>query len=464
MNHKAMTEGAPWRLILRFVLPVLAGALLQQLYNTVDAIVVGNFSGEAALSAVGTTGSLTFMFLAVAMGLSAGNGVIVAQFYGAGEQKQVRNNAAAGILFLMLLGVGASLLGILVARPAFVYIVNVQESYMELTLIYFRIYAIGLVFQFGYNIFASVLRAVGDSAATLYFLLITSILNIVLDLAFTVGMRKGVAGAAWATVISQGAAALLTFLYIYMKIPLLRPLKTDWYLNKGESRKQMQVGVPMALQFAITASGTMIMQTSINLFGSTAISAFTAASKVQNLFTQGIVSMGVSMTTYAGQNYGAQKIRRIREGVFKAMLILAAYSVAAAAAEILFLPQFSRLFFAGDVDMAAMLKWEYPYIYVSVAFFIPLCMIFINRNTMQGCGYSLLPMLCGVVELAARFIMAYISMAKHSYALAVAGDAAAWVAAGIFSMFSFFHVIRRIEKKLGEPVRNKEAEIDRHGV
>lgn len=298
----------------------------------------------------------------------------------------------------------------------------------------------------------------------LYFLIFSACLNIVLDLAFTVGMRKGVAGAAWATVISQGAAALLTFLYIYMKIPLLRPLKTDWYLDKGESRKQMQVGVPMALQFAITASGTMIMQTSINLFGSTAISAFTAASKVQNLFTQGIVSMGVSMTTYAGQNYGAQKIRRIREGVFKAMLILAAYSVAAAAAEILFLPQFSRLFFAGDVDMAAMLKWEYPYIYVSVAFFIPLCMIFINRNTMQGCGYSLLPMLCGVVELAARFIMAYISMAKHSYALAVAGDAAAWVAAGIFSMFSFFHVIRRIEKKLGEPVRNKEAEIDRHGV
>ena len=142
MNHKAMTEGTPWKLILRFALPVLAGALLQQLYNTVDAIVVGNFSGEAALSAVGTTGSFAFMFLAVAMGLSAGNGVIVAQFYGAGDQKQVRNNAAAGILFLMVLGVAASLLGVLVARPAFVYIVNVQESYLELTLTYFRIYAL----------------------------------------------------------------------------------------------------------------------------------------------------------------------------------------------------------------------------------------------------------------------------------------------------------------------------------
>lgn len=458
-----MTEGSIIPKLLRFVLPVFLGNVFQQFYNMVDTIIVGRYVSAKALAAVGSTGTIMFLILGFATGLTGGFTVITSQAYGAGDERKVRHSVANGIILSIFVTIVMTAVSLLSMKPL-LRLMNTPEDIFQDAYTYISIICVGCAASIFYNLFTSYLRSVGNSQVPLYFLIFSACLNIVLDLAFTVGMRKGVAGAAWATVISQGAAALLTFLYIYMKIPLLRPLKTDWYLDKGESRKQMQVGVPMALQFAITASGTMIMQTSINLFGSTAISAFTAASKVQNLFTQGIVSMGVSMTTYAGQNYGAQKIRRIREGVFKAMLILAAYSVAAAAAEILFLPQFSRLFFAGDVDMAAMLKWEYPYIYVSVAFFIPLCMIFINRNTMQGCGYSLLPMLCGVIELAARFIMAYISMAKHSYALAVAGDAAAWVAAGIFSMFSFFHVIRRIEKKLGEPVRNKEAEIDRHGV
>ena len=153
MIGKSMTEGTPWKHILRFAMPVLAGSLLQQLYNTVDAIVVGRFAGEAALSAVGTTGSFAFLFLAVALGFSAGNGVVVAQHYGAGNEKEVRANASTGILFLMLLGVAAAAVGIVLARPAYMYLVNVPDSFLEQTLLYFRIYAFGLVFQFGYNIF-----------------------------------------------------------------------------------------------------------------------------------------------------------------------------------------------------------------------------------------------------------------------------------------------------------------------
>lgn len=189
MEGKSMIEGTPWKHILKFVFPVLAGSLLQQLYSTVDTIIVGNFSGEAALSAVGTTGSFIFMFLAVATGFSAGNGVVVAQCYGAGDQKQVKENASTGILLLFGMGVLLTLVGILISRPAYTCFIAVPEEILDLTLLYFRVYALGLVFQFGYNIIAAILRAVGDSAATLYFLLIASAANIALDLLFVAGFQ-----------------------------------------------------------------------------------------------------------------------------------------------------------------------------------------------------------------------------------------------------------------------------------
>ena len=219
---KTMAEGSPWKHILRFSLPVLAGSLLQQLYNTVDTIIVGRFAGESALSAVGTTGSFAFLFLAIATGFSAGNGVVVAQRYGAGDEKAVRANASTGILFLMLLGVASAGIGIAVARPAYVYLVNVPGEILDMTLVYFRIYAAGLIFQFGYNIFSAILRAVGDSAATLYFLLISSVLNIGLDVLFVAGFHWSVAGAAVATVISQGASFVAAYVYMSKKYPLFR--------------------------------------------------------------------------------------------------------------------------------------------------------------------------------------------------------------------------------------------------
>lgn len=229
---------------------------------------------------------------------------------------------------------------------------------------------------------------------------------------------------------------------------MLRPQNTDWHLDRSESAIQVKIGLPMALQFAITASGTMIMQSSINLFGATVISAYTAASKVQMLFTQEQSAMGVSITTYSGQNYGAGNIERINKGVRVAMLIGVIYSIIAAIAEIAFLPGMSRLFFSSDVDMTEMLKWEYPYIYISAIFFIPLAGIFVFRDTMQGCGYSVPPTLCGVVELCARFAMAQIAIAQHSYPIAVSADAAAWIAASLFGFFAYRYTLRDMKKRM----------------
>ena len=404
MNHKAMTEGAPWRLILRFVLPVLAGALLQQLYNTVDAIVVGNFSGEAALSAVGTTGSLTFMFLAVAMGLSAGNGVIVAQFYGAGDQKQVRNNAAAGILFLMLLGVGASLLGILVARPAFVYIVNVQESYLELTLIYFRIYAIGLVFQFGYNIFASVLRAVGDSAATLYFLLITSILNIVLDLIFVAWFHWGVAGAAAATVISQVVSFLAAYLYMTRKYPVFRFTFRDYRWDGKMIAATVRVGFPITLQMVVASMGITLIQRAVNGFGQAMTASFTVGQRIEMYLNLPCSSFQTALATYTGQNIGARKLERVRIGVRQTMLITLLMAAVISGVVWFLADQIIILF--GLSDQAA--EYCLQHLRAVAIFNIILNSYFPLFGVFQGANHSGVPAVVATGALSTRVLVTYL--------------------------------------------------------
>ena len=404
MNHKAMTEGAPWRLILRFVLPVLAGALLQQLYNTVDAIVVGNFSGEAALSAVGTTGSLTFMFLAVAMGLSAGNGVIVAQFYGAGDQKQVRNNAAAGILFLMLLGVGASLLGILVVRPAFVYIVNVQESYMELTLIYFRIYAIGLVFQFGYNIFASVLRAVGDSAATLYFLLITSILNIVLDLIFVAWFHWGVAGAAAATVISQVVSFLAAYLYMTRKYPVFRFTFRDYRWDGKMIAATVRVGFPITLQMVVASMGMTLIQRAVNGFGQAMTASFTVGQRIEMYLNLPCSSFQTALATYTGQNIGARKLERVRIGVRQTMLITLLMASVISGVVWVLADQIIILF--GLSDQAA--EYCLQHLRAVAIFNIILNSYFPLFGVFQGANHSGVPAVVATGALSTRVLVTYL--------------------------------------------------------
>ena len=404
MNHKAMTEGTPWRLILRFVLPVLAGALLQQLYNTVDAIVVGNFSGEAALSAVGTTGSLTFMFLAVAIGLSAGNGVIVAQFFGAKDQKEVRNNAAAGILFLMVLGVAAAILGILVARPAFVYVVNVQESYLDLTLQYFRIYAVGLVFQFGYNIFSSVLRAVGDSAATLYFLLITSILNILLDLAFVAWFRWGVAGAAAATVISQMVSFLAAYFYMIRKYPVFRFTFRDYRWSGETIAVTIRVGFPITLQMVIASMGMTLIQRAVNGFGQSMTASFTVGQRIEMYLNLPCTSFQTALATYTGQNIGARKPERVRIGVRQTMLITLLLAVAISGAVWVLADKIIILF--GLSDLAA--EYCLQHLRAVAIFNIILNGYFPLFGVFQGANHSGVPTVVATGALSTRVMVTYL--------------------------------------------------------
>ena len=328
---------------------------------------------------------------------------------------------------------------------------NTPDNIFQDAYTYIMIISAGIIATIFYNLFSSYLRAVGNSKIPLVFLVFSAALNVILDLVLIINFKMGVAGAAWATIISQGVSAILCLVYIYIRMPSLAPNRRHWRLHGQESRNQLAMGIPMALQFAITASGTMVMQSAINLFGSVAVASFTAASKVQNLVTQGMMAMGQTMATYSGQNFGKGDIKRIRQGVKASLEASVVYALAAAVLVCILLKPALGLFFTGNVDMNSMLPWAKTYIYMSVIFYIPLSSIFVFRNTMQGCGYGFLPMMGGVSELVARLVVAMISMAVGSYALACFCDPAAWVTAAVFTGVSYLFVMKDIRRKYERP-------------
>ncbi len=404
MERRTMTEGTPWKHILRFSMPVLAGSLLQQLYNTVDAVVVGNFAGEDALSAVGTTGSFAFLFLAIAIGFSAGNGVVVAQYYGAGDQKKVRSNASTGILFLMILGVIAAIAGVAVAFPAFKYMLSVDDKLLDMTLLYFRIYALGLIFQYGYNIFSAILRAVGDSAATLYFLLISSVMNIGLDLLFVAVFHWGVAGAAIATDISQMASFFAAYLYMRWKYPILRFGTKDYKWISKEVGKTVKVGLPISLQLIVVSFGLSFIQRAVNEFGPTMTASFTVGQRIEMYLNLPCNAFQTTMATYTGQNIGAGKIHRVRDGVIQTVVISLLMTLIISGLVWIFAGQIITLFDLSDQAAVYCLSHlrAVALINVVLSIYIPLFGVF------QGAGHSAFPMVVACAALGTRVVIVYL--------------------------------------------------------
>ena len=444
--QKDMTRGPIVPIILHFLFPMFVGNVFQQLYNMADMIIVGRYVGAGALAAVGSTGTLMFLVLGFALGITAGFGILTSQRFGAKDEAGVRRSVANGTLLALLLSAAMTLLST-AAVPWLLDLLNTPADIMEDARAYITIIFQGLFTNVFYNMASVFLRSVGNSKAPLFFLVFSACLNVGLDLLCIIQFHMGVAGAALATVVSQGISVLLCILYIVQKVPVLVPWREDWKLYAHETREQLRMGVPMALQFSITASGIMIAQAAINLFGSTAAAAYKAASKVSMLLTQGCLSMGQTIATYAGQNFGKGDLGRIREGVKKGLRMMALYSLLAAVVLHYLLPFLTGFFFSGDVDAAALLPWARTYGDIAMWFYLPLSMIFIYRNAMQGVGYALAPTLCGVIELAARGLTALVGMKTHSYAISAACDPMAWLAAGIFGWCAWQWVMRDLERR-----------------
>lgn len=440
-STKDMTYGEPFHLILFFSVPLLLGNIFQQLYSMVDTIIVGKVIGTQALAAVGTTGPLNFLVLGFASGITSGFAVLVAQRFGAGDERGVRRAVTSATILISFFTVVLTLASVLGTR-ALLRMINTPDDIFEDAYRYIVVIFAGMVTMLVYNFLACVLRALGDSKTPLYFLILSSVLNIVLDLLFIVTFGLGVAGAAWATVISQGVSGILCFVYMEKKLPILHLQRDDWKAENWMYRRHLMIGLPMAFQFSITAIGTVILQGALNLFGSTTIAAYTAASKVEQLVTQPAGTFGVTMANYSGQNLGADRVDRIREGVTKCTILTLCFSVLASVILFTCGEALSSLFIEGE--QPEVVELAMTYLRICALFFPFLNMIFVYRNMLQGVGHSLMPLMAGVFELIARTIVAFTLPAVLGYVGICLAGPIAWVAAAVPLGITYVIVIRRM--------------------
>lgn len=438
---KDMTKGEPFRLILFFSIPLLLGNVFQQFYSMVDTIIVGKIIGTQALAAVGTTGPLNFLVLGFASGITSGFAVLVAQRFGAGDEKGMRRAVAAAAELCVLFTVLLTLFSTLGAK-ALLRMINTPDDIFLDAYRYIVVIFGGLATMMLYNMLACILRALGDSKTPLYFLIISSVLNIVLDLVFILNFNMGVAGAAWATVISQGVSGVLCFAYMMKKFPMLHLDREDWKPERWMYGRHLFVGLPMAFQFSITAVGTVILQGALNLFGSAKIAAFTAASKVEQLVTQPAGTFGVTMANYSGQNLGADRIDRIKEGVTKCTILTLLFAGLASAILFLFGRPLTSLFLEGN--QPEVMDAALTYLKIMAVFFPFLNVIFVYRNMLQGVGRSFMPLMAGVFELIARTVAAFtLPQAIGFEGICLAGPLA-WVSAAVPLCITYFIVIKKM--------------------
>lgn len=440
-----MTSGSPMKIILWFTFPIFIGNVFQQFYNMADAVIVGKFVGNNALAAVGSTGTIMFLINGFVIGMTAGFTVLTAQKFGAGDEKGIRRSVTGAAWLSLIVGIILTAAFMVFMKPLLT-LMNTPPDISDDAYAYIMIISGGILAQMLYNLLASILRALGDSRVPLYFLILSAFLNIVLDLVFVIVFQMGAAGAAVATIISQGVSGLLCLVYIGKKVQILRMTKEDWRPNGMLLYAQLKVGIPMALQYSITAIGTMMVQSSLNILGSTLVAAYTAAAKIEQVVTQAYIAMGTTMATYGAQNMGAGDVPRIRQG-FKACTIVGIiYSVAAAAFVMTAGKYMTYLFVSEDVQI--IMDSVDIYLKCVGIFFIPLAVVNIYRNGIQGLGYGLLPMMAGVAELIGRGMVAVIAASQRSYLGVCLASPAAWVLAGGLLIAMYYYIMNHDIKKI----------------
>lgn len=451
--QKDMTVGSPAKIIFSFTLPLFIGNVFQQFYNMVDAIIVGQFVGTSALAAVGSTGTIMFLITGIAFGMTNGFTLITAQRFGAGDIPSMRRTAVSATLLTALVSVVLTLVSMLGMRSLLTVMKTPADIFAD-AYAYIMIICGGLVAQMLYNLLSCLLRALGNSKIPLYFLILAAMLNIVLDLVLIIVFHLGAAGAALATVISQGVSGLLCLVYIAKKVPILHPQKEDLRPDRHLMTNQLRVGIPMALQYSITAIGTMMLQTSLNILGSALVAAYTAANKVEQLLTQAYVALGTAMANYSAQNMGAGDVPRIRQGFRAATIIGCIYSVIVAVFAMTAGKYMTYLFISEGV--AELIDSVDLYLKCIALFFIPLTIVNVYRNGIQGLGYGVMPMMAGIAELIGRGAVAIIAAHSMSFFGICMAEPAAWTLAGALLLGMYFYIMKHDMVKL-QPQKETEA-------
>ena len=441
-----LTVGKPLFQILRFALPLVLGTLFQQLYSFADTVIVGRCLGTVALGAVGTTYSLNFLILGFVQGACVGFGIPVAETFGAKDKGGLRKYLFNGALLCVMLSVVFTISTTLMAGPLLQLIHTPEELYADAVL-YIRIIFLGIPATVLYNYASSVLRAMGDSQHPFYFLLAASVLNIGLDYLLIVSMGMGVDGAALATVLSQLLSGGLCAFWFFTRTAKQEELTfrgQSSLLSAGHCKRLAYIGFPMGFEYSVSAIGAVIMQDAINLLGSTAVAAQTAGEKIRQMFTLPMESVGMAMATYAGQNHGAHRTDRIKQGIKDGCTIQLTYCVAAWVV-IFFVKPYAVGLVLGDADPAVTAgAIQYLAIMSMLFCFHGLLMIF--RNTLQGLGYSVQAIISGVGELIGRSLGGLLAVKTGlGYVGICLSNPFAWGLAMLYCMFMVRRMLKREE-------------------
>lgn len=431
---KDMTKGTPWKLLLQFAVPLFIGNIFQQLYNMVDSIIVGNFVGPNALGAIGTTNSLNFLFFSLVAGLSVGIGIIVAQFFGSNNEEKVKDTIGNAIWIVLISSVIMACIGFFVAKPVLV-LLRTDKVILGDATAYLKVTSIGICCTGLYNGVSSILRALGDSKTPLIFLILASLVNVVLDLWFVLGLGWGVVGAGVATAFSQFLSAVTCIFYAYKSNTYFRLKKKNLKLNSYIVDKSLRLGIPVALQNSLIAFSLIVLQAIVNGYGATFTTAFTVISRIETLVQQPFMSLGAAVSTYTGQNLGAGKTDRVVKGFNSSNVMNVIFS---SVVLVLFWTFTSPIVSIFGKD-AEVLRIASDGLRITSCFYVFLGLIYTTRNVLNGAGDAMFSLFTGIVECIGRVGFAYpltLIPFLGSYGVFVA-TGITWMLNGLFSLIRY---------------------------
>lgn len=417
-----MTKGSIRKNILFFSLPVFAGSVLQQLYNMADSILVGQFLGVNALAAVGATGSIFFLVIGCSDGFSRGLSICISKYVGMGSPDKIKRSIALSLVLSMVAGACLTLIGLFCARPL-LQLLDVPEEIIGDALTYIRVIYGGVCITVMYNLLSNIARALGDSVTPLLSLTLSAVMNILLDYLFLKVWKCGVAGVAVATLLSQMISAVLCLVVCLCKYEEVRLSKRDFRYEGKEALLHIRQGFPMALQSSVISLGVMVVSRALNGFGTEAIAAYTAANRIDGVVNQGFSALGVSITTFCGQNTGAGQTERIRQGIRSSVKMMLVLTVTGAIFN-LTMGKWLLTLFTNENHI-----WEMAGMHLTIiSLFYPICgMLIIARNSLQGMGRVMIPMCSSFFELTARALSALLLSKIIGFAGVCAANPLAWI-------------------------------------
>lgn len=441
---KNMTEGEPLKLIVQFMIPLLIGNVFQQMYNIADVIIVGRTIGVNALAAVGAVTPLFMLTMVLTIGLSNGFTVVTGQRYGAQDMNGMRRSIATCLVLSIFFVLAIMLIMHLIIDPVLA-LMNIPLELLSDAYAYVMIIVDGLFAMMGYNLLSGIMRSLGDSKTPLYFLIVSSVVNVVLALVFIIEFGWGVPGSAFALVIAQAVSTVLCAVYIYRRFPQLHIKRNDFCLSWQELWEHLRMGLPMAVQFSVLGLGIIILQSVCNKFGSEQIAGFTTAIRVEQLALQPMISFGIAIAVFTAQNFGAHRFDRIRVAVRKCSMLLLSFSLVAAVVIFLFGEQIIGVFL--DAPSPAVMEAAHLYILYTVPVYFFLSQIFVYRNACQGMGVGMIPMLSGFVELIMRSLAAVYLSEPYGYVGICLAEPIAWISCAVFVFVAYHYFVRLLENK-----------------